>query len=126
MVAHGGFTLLGTTDDGFYGDLDSVEVVEHEVEYLSRRCERVSPSIRDYRPVRTTTGVRPTLFKWRRYEDELSRRYQVIDHAASGADGFISIAGGKLSVYRLMAEETAHAVCRKLGVPARAGTSRPP
>ncbi len=28
MVAHGGFTLLGTTDDDFYGDLDSVDVVE--------------------------------------------------------------------------------------------------
>ena len=126
MVAHGGFTLLGTTDDDFYGDLDSVEVVEDEVEYLIQGFERVFPSIRDYRPVRTTTGVRPTLFKWRRYEDELSRRYKVIDHAASGADGFISIAGGKLSMYRLMAEETSDAVCRKLGVQARSETSRRP
>ena len=115
MVAHGGFTLLGTTDDDFYGDLDSVDVMEDEVEYLLQGFERVFPSIRDYRPVRTTTGVRPTLFKWRRYEDELSRRYEVIDHAGQGADGFISIAGGKLSMYRLMAEETSDAVCRKLG-----------
>ena len=126
MVAHGGFTLLGTTDDDFYGDLDSVDVMEDEVEYLLQGFERVFPSIRDYRPVRTTTGVRPTLFKWRRYEDELSRRYEVIDHAGQGADGFISIAGGKLSMYRLMAEETSDAVCRKLGQQAPCQTATRP
>jgi glycerol-3-phosphate dehydrogenase len=126
MVAHGGFTLLGTTDDDFYGDLDSVDVLEDEVDYLLQAFERVFPRIRDYRPVRTTAGVRPTLFKWRRYEDELSRRYEVIDHAKEGADGLISIAGGKLSMYRLMAEETADAVCRKLGNAARSETATRP
>lgn len=126
MVAHGGFTLLGTTDDDFYGDLDSVDVLEDEVEYLIQGIERVFPSIRKYRPVRTTTGVRPTLFKWRRYEDELSRRYEVIDHSGQGADGFISIAGGKLSMYRLMAEQTSDAVCRKLGIQAACETSTRP
>ncbi len=115
MVSHAGFTLLGTTDDDFYGDLDSVDVLEDEVDYLLQAFERVFPSIRAYRPVRTTTGVRPTLFKWRRYEDELSRRYEVIDHAQDGAEGFVTIAGGKLSMYRLMAEQTSDVVCRKLG-----------
>jgi len=115
MVSHAGFTLLGTTDDDFYGDLDSVDVLEDEVDYLLQAFERIFPSIRAYRPVRTTTGVRPTLFKWRRYEDELSRRYEVIDHAPDGAEGFVTIAGGKLSMYRLMAEQTSDVVCRKLG-----------
>jgi len=126
MVAHAGFTLLGTTDDDFYGDLDSVDVVEDEVDYLIQAFERVFPSIRHYRPVRTTTGVRPTLFKWRRYEDELSRRYEVIDHSREGADGFITIAGGKLSMYRLMAEETSDAVCKKLGHQAECTTATKP
>jgi glycerol-3-phosphate dehydrogenase len=115
MVSHAGFTLLGTTDDDFYGDLDSVDVLQDEVDYLLQAFERVFPSIREYRPVRTTAGVRPTLYKWRRYEDELSREYEVIDHAAEGVEGFVTIAGGKLSMYRLMAEETSDAVCRKLG-----------
>src|SRR3989440_2753060 len=128
MVAHAGFTLLGTTDDDFYGDLDSVDVLEDEVDYLLQGFERVFPRIRDYRPVRTTTGVRPTLFKWRKYEDELSRRYEVIDHSTQGANGFITIAGGKLSMYRLMAEETSDTVCRKLGhqAPCTTATSRLP
>ena len=126
MVSHGGFTLLGTTDDDFYGDLDSVDVQEDEVDYLLQAFERVFPSIRAYRPVRTTTGVRPTLFKWRRYEDELSRRYEVIDHATEGVEGFVTIAGGKLSMYRLMAEQTSDAVCRKLGHQAPCTTATSP
>lgn len=126
MVAHAGFTLLGTTDDDFYGDLDSVDVLEDEVDYLLQGFERVFPSIRAYRPVRTTTGVRPTLFKWRKYEDQLSRRYEVRDHAADGADGLISILGGKLSMYRLMAEETSDAVCRKLAHQAECTTATRP
>ena len=126
MVAHGGFTLLGTTDDDFYGDLDSVDVLADEVDYLLQGFERVFPSIRSYRPVRTTAGVRPTLFKWRRYEDELSRRYEVIDHAAQGVEGFVTITGGKLSMYRLMAEETSDAVCRKLGHQAPCTTATRP
>ena len=126
MVSHAGFTLLGTTDDDFYGDLDSVDVMQDEVEYLLQGFERVFPSIRSYRPVRTTTGVRPTLFKWRRYEDELSRRYEVIDHAKEGVEGFVTIAGGKLSMYRLMAEQTSDAVCRKLGHQAASTTATTP
>jgi glycerol-3-phosphate dehydrogenase len=126
MVSHGAFTLLGTTDDDFYGDLDSVDVFEDEVDYLLQAFERIFPAIRAYRPVRTTTGVRPTLFKWRRYEDELSRRYEVIDHAADGAAGFFSIAGGKLSMYRVMAELTSDAVCRKLGHQAPCTTATTP
>ena len=126
MVSHAGFTLLGTTDDDFYGNLDSVDVLQDEVEYLLQAFERVFPSIRSYRPARTTTGVRPTLYKWRRYEDELSRRYEVIDHATQGVEGFVTIAGGKLSMYRLMAEETSDAVCRKLGHQAQCTTATTP
>jgi glycerol-3-phosphate dehydrogenase len=76
--------------------------------------------------VRTTAGVRPTLFKWRRNEDELSRRYEIIDHSAQGAEGLISIAGGKLSMYRLMAEQTSDAVCRQLGHAAACETATRP
>ncbi|HUY74087.1 MAG TPA: glycerol-3-phosphate dehydrogenase/oxidase [Candidatus Dormibacteraeota bacterium] len=126
MVSHSGFTLLGTTDDDFYGDLDSIDVLQDEVDYLLQGIERVFPTIRRYRPVRTTTGVRPTLYKWRRYEDELSRRYEVIDHAGEGVEGFVTIAGGKLSMYRLMAEQTSDAVCRKLGHQAPCTTATRP
>ncbi len=124
MVNHGPITIVGTTDDDYYGSLDSVDVLADEVDYLLQGIERVFPAIRAHRPVRATSGVRPTLHAWRRYEDDLSRRYQVIEHA--GAPGLITIAGGKLSMYRAMAEETADAVCRRLGVTAACSTARTP
>ena len=116
LVPHGPISILGTTDDDYYGDLDAVDVLADEVDYLLQGVERVFPGIRDYRPVRATTGVRPTLNQWRRYEDDLSRRFEVIEH--EGAPGLVSITGGKLSMFRLMAERTADAACRRLGVDA--------
>jgi glycerol-3-phosphate dehydrogenase len=38
----------------------------------------------------------------------------------------VTIAGGKLSMYRLMAEQTSDAVCRKLGHEARSSTATTP
>jgi glycerol-3-phosphate dehydrogenase len=107
-------------DDDYYGDLDQVDVRADEVDYLLQGIERVFPPIREYRPVRATTGVRPTLHRWRLYEDDLSRRYKVFDHPA--APGLLTIAGGKLSMYRAMAEEAADAVCTRLGVQNKCST----
>lgn len=127
LVPHGPITILGTTDDDYYGDLDSPEVLAEEVAYLLQGMERAFPTIRDYRPVRTTVGVRPTLFEWRSYEDDLSRRHEVFDHQArDGVPGLITVAGGKLSMYRQMAEDTADAVCRHLGVDIPCRTARLP
>lgn len=46
----------------------------------------------------------------------VSRGIVLFDHAErDGLDGFITITGGKLMTYRLMAEWATDAVCRKLG-----------
>jgi glycerol-3-phosphate dehydrogenase len=124
LVPHGPITLLGTSDDDYYGDLDSLDVLPDEVDYLLQAAERIFPSIREHRPLRATVGVRPTLFQWRPNEDDLSRRFEVVDHLRSdGVGGLFSIVGGKLSMYRLMAERTADAVCARLGVDARCLTA---
>ncbi|HEV2954089.1 MAG TPA: glycerol-3-phosphate dehydrogenase/oxidase [Candidatus Dormibacteraeota bacterium] len=127
-VPHGAFTLLGTTDDDFQGDPDEAEVSEEEVDYLLQGFARVLPDIRAFRPVRSTVAVRPTLHRWRPYEDDLSRAYRVIDHGentSGGPVGLISIVGGKLSMYRQMAEETSDAVCRQLGIQSACTTVEP-
>ncbi|HEY4026805.1 MAG TPA: FAD-dependent oxidoreductase [Candidatus Dormibacteraeota bacterium] len=127
LVPHGGVTFLGTTDDDHYGDLDALEVTPDEVDYLLQAAERVFPSIRAHRPVRATAGVRATLFDWRPRADRLSRRFEVIDHEREDrVPGLVTVAGGKLSLYRLMAERTADAVCARLRHRARCVTgSRP-
>ena len=125
LVPHGNFTLAGTTDDDFYGDPDDIEVTADEVDYVLQAFDRVMPSLRRHRAIRATAGVRPTIFRWRSYEDDLSRRYEIRDHL-EGAPGLVSVIGGKLSMYRLMAEETADLVCRKLGIDARCTTGSAP
>ena len=116
LVPHGNFTLVGTTDDDFYGDPDDLEILPDEVDYILQAFDRVMPGLRAHRAIRATAGVRPTIFRWRGYEDDLSRRHELLDHETRDATpGLVSIIGGKLSMYRLMAEETADLVCRKLG-----------
>jgi glycerol-3-phosphate dehydrogenase len=120
-------SMAGTTDDDFYGDLDQVETTEDEVAYVLEAMERSIPSIRRHRVIHTIQGVRPTLYGFGRYEDELSRDYVVVDHGArDGAPGLFTLAGGKLAAYRLMAEDATDRLCAALGVRERCRTAEVP
>ncbi len=110
-------SLVGTTDDDYYGDLDNVRVTRDEIKYLLEGIEHVFPSIRQGRIIRAFAGVRPTLYEWRKAEDDLSREHEVFDHEKlDGIKGLLSIAGGKLASYRLMSEHAADVICQKLGI----------
>jgi glycerol-3-phosphate dehydrogenase len=109
-------SVLGTTDDDYYGDLDEVLATEDEVRYLFQAVESVFPSIRDARAIGTWGGVRPTLWGWGVNEDALSREHQVVDHGEHGLDGLYSMIGGKLASYRLFSEEMSDIAARRLGV----------
>jgi glycerol-3-phosphate dehydrogenase len=108
-------SVLGTTDDDYYGDLDDVRATGDEVRYLFQAVERVFPSIREARAIGTWGGVRPTLFGWGMNEDRLSREHEILDHAKDGADGLYSMVGGKLASYRLFSEEMTDVLSRRLG-----------
>jgi glycerol-3-phosphate dehydrogenase len=108
-------SVLGTTDDDYYGDLDDVIATGDEVRYLFQAVERVFPSIRDARAIGTWGGVRPTLWGWGMNEDRLSREHEILDHARDGADGLYSMVGGKLASYRLFSEEMTDVIARRLG-----------
>ena len=47
----------------------------------------------------------------------------ILDHAGEGLNGFVSIVGGKLTTYRLMAEKISDAICAKLAVQAPCRTA---
>lgn len=98
-------SVIGTTDDDYYGDLDNVFATSEEVRYLVEGVARVFPGVYAGRIMNTWAGVRPTLYKYGPLEDALSRNHEVIDHAAHGAPGIYSMVGGKLASYRLFAEE---------------------
>jgi glycerol-3-phosphate dehydrogenase len=98
-------SVLGTTDDDYYGDLDDVRATSEEVRYLVQGVARTLPGVRLARTIGTYAGVRPTLYEYGRNEDALSRDHRVVDHGADGAPGLYSMIGGKLASYRLFAQE---------------------
>ena len=66
-------SVLGTTDDDYYGDLDDVRATSEEVRYLVQGVARTLPGVRLARAIGTYAGVRPTLYEYGRNEDSLSQ-----------------------------------------------------
>jgi glycerol-3-phosphate dehydrogenase len=127
LVPHGGVTFLGAAEAEHYGDLDTLEALPEEVDYLLQAAGRVLPAIGEHRPVRATAGVRPAPYAWGAGVAELSRRFEVIDHERpDGARGLVTVVGGELALSRLMAERAADAACGRLGVRARCETASRP
>lgn len=112
---HENGTILGTTDDDYYGDPDDLWATEDEIEYLLQAAETMFPSIRRYRMTRTFVGLRPTIYRYGTLEDDLSRDHAILDHEEDGAPGLITMIGGKLAAFRLMSEECTDRVCARLG-----------
>ncbi|MDX2053950.1 MAG: glycerol-3-phosphate dehydrogenase/oxidase [Polyangiaceae bacterium] len=108
-------SVLGTTDDDFYGNPDEVLATHDEVRYLFQAIHRVFPAIDQARAIGTWGGVRPTLYGWGGSEDSLSREHEVVDHKAHGAPGLYSMIGGKLASYRLFAQEMVDELARAFG-----------
>ncbi len=107
-------SVVGTTDDDYYGDLNDVTATSDEVRYLVQGIARIFPSIRQARAIGTYAGVRPTLYEYGRNEDGLSREHSIIDHAPDGAPGVYSMIGGKLASYRLFAQEMSDRIAESL------------
>ncbi|AVR05203.1 anaerobic glycerol-3-phosphate dehydrogenase subunit A [Pluralibacter gergoviae] len=122
-------SLIGTTSTHIdYNDIDSNRVTAEEVDILLREGEKLSPVMARTRILRAYSGVRPLVAS----DDDpsgrsVSRGIVLLDHAArDGLEGFITITGGKLMTYRLMAEMATDAVCRKLGIEVRCTTANEP
>lgn len=110
-------SMAGTTDDDFYGDLDDPRVEQDEIRYVLQAMERSLPGVSRHRVLHAIAGVRPTLFRFGVYESDLSRDYAILDHGErDGVPGFVSLIGGKLAAYRLMAEALCDRVAQGLGV----------
>jgi glycerol-3-phosphate dehydrogenase len=111
-------SVMGTTDV-HTDDPDDQTVAQDEVDAMLEDGEKLVPGFREARALRVWTGVRP-LFQDAK-EDvastrDVTRAHTLLDHAErDGVGGFVTITGGKLTTFRLMAEETVDAVCRQLG-----------
>lgn len=120
-------TIIGTTDDDYFGDLDEQKSTEEEIEYLLDGIEQVFPDIKKAKMIYSYSGVRPTLYERNCSEDELSREHELIDHEKhDNIKGVISVTGGKLASYRIMSEEAVDLLCEKLGVKEKSSTHSHP
>lgn len=112
-------SLIGTTSSKIpFDEIDRMYVTPKEVDLLLREGEKLSPVLAQTRILRTYAGVRPLVAS----DDDpsgrnVSRGIVLLDHAVrDGVEGFITITGGKLMTYRLMAEWTTDLICKKMGV----------
>lgn len=109
------YTLIGTTDDDYFGNLDNINPTEDEVGYLLDSVSHYF-GINDLKILEIKSGIRPTVFKYGKNEDDLSREHEIYDHSKEGIKGLISIYGGKLATYGWMAEDLLKVIGKKLNV----------
>jgi glycerol-3-phosphate dehydrogenase len=131
LVPVGTVCVIGTTSVTVQRPDDN-SITPQEVSQMLDEGESMIPGFRKARALRAWAGVRPL------YDGEagadvdlkhdehhtivdaegrfITRSFTVIDHAAEGVSGFLSIVGGKLTTYRQMAERVSDQVCKQLGV----------
>jgi glycerol-3-phosphate dehydrogenase len=113
-------SVIGTTDH-HTDDPDDHTVHEPEVDQMFDEGEKLVPGFRAARALRVWTGVRPLFEDTKASETDtrdVTRAHALLDHEErDGVRGFVTIVGGKLTTFRLMAQETVDAVCRHLGTP---------
>jgi glycerol-3-phosphate dehydrogenase len=116
------YTYIGTTDTDYDGPLDDPKCTLEDVEYLLRAVNAWTSA--DVSPDDVTgswAGLRPLISDARSARTaDLSRRHSV----TTSADGLVTVTGGKLTTYRLMAADTVDAALKVLGPHDRFGASR--
>lgn len=107
-------TYIGTTDTPFTDDKNGVFASRDDAEYLLKGLNGVFPhaqiSLQDVES--SWAGLRPLIYEPGKSASEMSRK----DEVFVSPSGLISIAGGKLTGYRKMAEKVVSYVVKSLGL----------
>lgn len=129
LVPGDAICVIGTTSDRVpIESVDDMRVTPEEVNILLTEGAKLAPALATTRILRAYAGVRPLVAS----DDDptgrsISRGIVCLDHEErDGLAGMITITGGKLMTYRLMAEIATNKVCEKLGVEAICETASTP
>lgn len=116
------FSLVGTTDADFTGDLDRLHATREEVEYLLGEARRAVSDrrVRLDEVVYTYAGVRPLSWEAGKRESDVSRAHRIV---AEEGGRFLSITGTKLTCFRSLAAELGDRLARRRGRPAPSRTA---
>jgi glycerol-3-phosphate dehydrogenase len=110
-----GQSLIGTTDTDFSQDPGEAAADPVDIKYLLDSVRLFIPSL-DISQIRYSyAGVRALVPEPGKRPSAISRMHQIVDEAANGAPGLISVIGGKITGYRAIAEQAVDLACSKLG-----------
>lgn len=106
----GDFTLIGTTEEDYEGDPHEAEISQDESDYLIKGYNAVfEKPIAAQNIVSTFSGVRPLFDDGAESAGAVSRDFYIHHHADFAAP-LLSIYGGKLTTYRVVAEQVVDAI----------------
>ncbi len=114
LIPWGQHWLIGTTDTDWHLDLAHPAATAADIDYILEHINTVlaTPLTRDD-VEGVYAGLRPLLAGESEETSKLSREHIV----ATPVPGFVVVAGGKLTTYRVMAKDTVDAAVRELGRP---------
>ncbi|MBS7344781.1 MAG: FAD-dependent oxidoreductase [Caryophanon sp.] len=111
-IPRNGKTYVGTTDTFYKGDQREMDIEQADRDYIMNAIHYMFPSVNvtDADIESSWAGVRPLIHEDGKNPSEISRHDEVWESKA----GLITIAGGKLTGYRKMAEGVLNDVAEKL------------
>ena len=111
-IPRGKVTYVGTTDTNYDADKDKIEIDLADAIYLISAVNNMFPKINlQMDDIESSwAGLRPLIHEEGKSTSELSRK----DEIFTSETGLISIAGGKLTGYRKMAERVVNRIAKKM------------
>ncbi len=111
-IPRGKITYVGTTDTNYNLDKDDIRTDLADAIYLISAVNNMFPNIQLEMEdiISSWAGVRPLIHEEGKSASELSRK----DEIFTSDTGLISIAGGKLTGYRKMAERVVNRIAKQL------------
>ena len=111
-IPRGKVTYVGTTDTKYTGDPKEVKTSLIDALYLISAVNHMFPDIElKLKDIQSSwAGLRPLIYEEGKTAGELSRKDEIFESAT----GLITIAGGKLTGYRKMAERTVDLIEKKI------------
>lgn len=111
-IPRGGKTYVGTTDTNYSGDPSQVRIEPEDRDYIVGALRSMFPdlSIRASDIESGWAGLRPLIHEEGKDPSEISRKDEIFESPS----GLITIAGGKLTGYRKMAERTVDLVVKRI------------
>ena len=100
------FSVIGTTDVDFEGDPGTVEISQDEIDYLCRAVsEYLEKPVTPADVVSTYSGVRPLFDDGAKDAKAATRDYVLELDGGDNKPAVLSVFGGKITTYRVLAEQ---------------------